>query len=206
MKLKFKLMRKDCGNVDFSLISDNGGCLGNISIGHKNYSFNFSGSVQIGDKNVKFERIRYWESRLHNPYKHITRRPLFPYRITGFYSEGWMFEQSTLKYGFPRLCLDTGNFVTYTAGFGKEGLTAAFYKDDQKIGTAHRQYKIINDQYDFDMNVDENYLMEATLMVLQWYLNSYYTGNHNVMSIDYTNLTTKDEFLLQKVLQEDPFI
>ncbi|WP_035765981.1 hypothetical protein [Butyrivibrio sp. NC2002] len=205
MKLKLKQNSKWFGNVDFSLINMNGESLGNIAITAKRTYYSISAMVQINGKKAIIKPIRLLDSIMNNPYREVVLRPIKPFRITGYYSEGWMFEKDTKlvtnnRFVLQRMFLDTGSYVMYKAGFGKEGMTCAVYKDDTKIATVHQPSKIINDVYDFDMDVDEGYLMEATLMVLQWYLGHYHTFNQMIKSVSVSNITTRDEFVLSKVM------
>ena len=205
MKIKIKQNSKYFGNVDYSLININGECLGNIYIRSKRTYYSLCATLEINGKKAQIKPIRLLDSIMNNPYRNVVLRPIKPFRISGYYSEGWMFEKDTKlvtnnRFALQRMFLDTGNYVMYKASFGKEGTTAAVYKDDMKIATIHIESKIVNDVYDFDMDVNESFLMEATIMVMQWYLSYYYSFNHMIKSISVSDITTRDEFVLSKVM------
>lgn len=205
MKLTLKQNSKRFGNVDFSLINKSGEILGNIFITANRTYYSLSATVHINGKEAVLKPIRLFDSIMNNPYRNIVFRPIKPFRINGYYSEGWMFEKDTKlvtkrRFLLQRMFLDTGSYVMYKAGLGKDGMIAAVYKDDIKIATIHKPSRIINDIYDFDMDVNESYLMEATIMVLYWYIDNYYSMNHMVKSVSVSNITTVDEFVLSKVM------
>ncbi len=165
--------------------------------------------ISFRDKTVVLSYLSQLRETINNPVRHITRFPIHPLKVEGYYSEGRAFQHHRVMHGSGkradvttnRLCVDTGSYELFLASFGKDGIRGAFHKNDcERVGKIHKDYKTYDDAHKFELDVDENNAMECIILCIEWYMNTYFTKTVMIKSVEFSNHTTKNTTILDKVL------
>ncbi len=206
--MRYKIIQKNkhFKDVYFQVADENGNVAGDVTITAKGITYKRFATVRALGKTIRLNEIRRIKAIFNNPYKEITKRPFNSFDISGDSGNGRIFQNliqlpnSLSGYYADTMCIGSELYTVYKASFGTDGIKAAAYKGNMRICNFHIPYKIVNDEYNFDLEMyDDAMLLEAVTLVIYWYMDKFYSASQTIKSVSVSNVVSQNEFLLDKV-------